>query len=143
MTEDTQSTAAAGSGCAAEGRPREVVQAVHLLWISVVAGLPLIWMEAQRAENGLGFGALVGAALTIAVVAVLNAQLLLGRNWARLLTLLLFGLSLIGFVLDCDDAARSGLEILLDGATTLIDLWALYLLYTAPGKGWFEDARRP
>lgn len=129
----------AGSATNGAAPPHQVEQAVHLLWISLAANLLPIWFEIQR--QGLGFGSVMVAGLMAGVVAWLNANLLRGRDWARVATLALFGFSLFGFATECDCPESRSLEVLLDGATTLLELWALYLLYTAPGKTWFERGR--
>lgn len=139
QTRAVDPTSAAGSAANGAAPPRPVEQAVHLLWIGLAASLLPIWFEIQR--QGLGFGSVVVAGLMVGIVAWLNANLLRGHDWARVVVLVLFGFSLFGFATECEGPESRSLEVLLDGATTLLELWALYLLYTAPGKEWFERAR--
>jgi hypothetical protein len=104
-------------------RPTQVSTAVLLLCVSlgidVVTSPPLL-------EQFL-FG---GSLLLYAMWAWMTYNIWMGRYWARGLYAVLVGPSIVLYVLS------PGIEINI--LQSLIDLAALYLLFTAPGRGWFQ-----
>jgi hypothetical protein len=82
-----------------------------------------------------------GAAL-FGLVAYLNISILRGRNWARVLTLILVLFNLLLFAIEPADAGVTVIEWLTYGISTLMDIVAMVLLFTQPAAGWFRAAAR-
>jgi|ERR1700733_749521 len=109
-------------------RPAQVSTAVLLLCVSlgidtVISALSWI----HRAPNRHTF---FGGVFWFALTAWLTPNIWMGRYWARGLYAVFFGLPIVLYVL------IPGSEI--DILRSLIDLVVLYLLFTSPGRGWFE-----
>lgn len=116
-------------------KPQAVSTATNLLWATLAIGLIAIAMDYQN------FGADASAAFTNTVIVLtfsflgfLIFKIAGGKNWARITFLIMF---LIGlpFVL-------SGLSLSVIGALsvaqTSMQIYALHLLFSRPGSGWFK-----
>lgn len=60
-----------------------------------------------------------------------------GRNWARIVALILTGLSLLAIVNFAQDFAERPIGSVVDIVTTLFDVTAMVLLF-GPGRAWFR-----
>jgi drug/metabolite transporter (DMT)-like permease len=124
-------------------RPPQVGVAVALLLISIVVGVPMLvretLAETDSAAVAIGVSAL---AVVYALYGYLVVQIHRGHNWARIVWLVLFAISLAALVfMPYDgDAAPSDLKRGLDILTLLLEFIALVLLFIRPGSKWF--ARR-
>jgi len=123
----------------AQEKPREATLATNLLWTSL--GLGLINSAFQfsylKTQAPVGF-ILVVAGLTLAVMALLVYFISQGRNWARITFLVLFLIGLIPwFPQLVDTFSRSTLSGLLTVAQVVLQVVALYLIFSKPGAGWF------
>lgn len=121
-------------------RPRQVGFAVALLWLSFAIGIPTWWLGAARdPEYGHEAVALVITALLFAFSALLNVLIYKGTNWARIVTLVFALIGAVFLLLPLDETNPPGL---LEKALYVVDLLlqvpALYLLFTAPGSLWFQ-----
>ena len=61
-----------------------------------------------------------------------------GRNWARVLYLVLVVLSLMAFPSSLNDSQRPVVEIGLEAVSFVADAGSLFLLFTTPGSLWFQ-----
>ncbi len=124
-------------------RPRQVSTALRLLWTSLGLGL------VTSALDWSYVGAVASAGFTVAVLLVvlgLTAFLIVkmgaGRNWARITFLVLFLAGAAPYVPNL--IAMYG-RSLLTGTVSLLQLVlqivALYLLFTRPGADWFRRTR--
>ena len=124
--------------------PPPVKTAMKLLWISFVltyVEVALDW-TAMTAETGLIFFA-IWMALMTALQIWIYLKIARGRNWARIVWLVLFAISLpLSFTHMVELAQR----IPIAAGVTLIDtfmvFYALYLLFF-PGREWFRARTAP
>jgi hypothetical protein len=118
----------------ADQRPRQVAHAVLFLWLSFVVGITGDVITFTGPDAGELFtdvqGARLGALLQEVVFVVGTVYVSRGRNWARILVLVLFILSTLGLLF-------TGMG----WGPLLLQSPALYLLFTEPGSLWFR--RRP
>lgn len=149
-------------------KPKRVTLAVHILWVSF-----FVWTSAalvKWARYVVGIDGHWGDALSYLVVGfvvllplILGASILIllyfkigkGRNWARivLLVLTILGLPTLPFTfVETCDLRSTGLDFALrdgltswDWAFTAVNtftffavVFALYLLFTQPGSSWFH-----
>ena len=118
-------------------RPRRIVQATALLWISLVLGLASVWFESQT--DPLPFPAMLALlALVLTLSVVINVAVWRGRNWARILYAVLTVMAIGLFPFDL--ATRSSVSIALDVVAYAIDAVIVFLLFTKPGSLWFRYA---
>jgi len=125
-------------------KPRQVSFAVGLLWASLLLSLPsLIFSISGESGNSVALAAIIGLVLVIyALVACLNICISRGRNWARFVSLMfvLLGLGMLVFMPKTPET--TAIEQIVSGLTTLLDVVAMYLLFTKPGSLWFKAAPR-
>jgi hypothetical protein len=118
-------------------RPRRIVQATTLLWISLVLGLASVWFESQT--DPLPFPAMLALlALVLTLSVVINVSVWRGRNWARILYAVLTVMAIGLFPFDL--TTRSSVSIALDVVAYAIDAVIVFLLFTKPGSLWFRYA---
>jgi hypothetical protein len=111
-------------------RPTQVSTAVLLLCVSLgidVVTSALSWIHQASREQLF----LIGGILIYAMRAWLTYNIWVGRYWARGLYAVFFGLSTVFWVLCFAGGGMFNIH-------SLMDLVVLYLLFTDPGRGWFE-----
>lgn len=123
-------------------RPRSVVQAAVMLWVSLALGLTRTFLEYRRESEGWeGVVAIWGVILLIAIP--VNVAIWRGRNWGRIVYAVLTGLSVLTFPLAVTTdtgMAPSALEHAVQAVEFALDLGIVYLLLTRPGSLWFQYA---
>jgi hypothetical protein len=124
-------------------RPRAVQLAVTLLWVSFAVSLPALALAAARDPAAVLHP--VSLVITVALLA-LSVLLILrigeGRDWARWVYLVLFGISVAMQWLPGDDLNPPGyFENALSAAGWLLDAAAMWLVFTRPGADWFRRVR--
>ena len=121
-------------------RPRSVTVALYLLWASLAITV---------VRFAVGYGALAPGTnlqLTLAVIigtlvvyVFLIFMMSYGRNWARIVFLVLF---LAGLVPSLPTLLANFGQSAVVGVGSLADLvlqaWALFLMFTSPGSAWFR-----
>jgi hypothetical protein len=117
-------------------RPRQVVHATALLWISLALDVPRAYLQRDAAQSMVEL--VIVLLLTVVVATAVIVHVGRGRNWARAFYLILtvgwfVGVFAIG-------PARPMIEIALDVVQLSIDVAAMYLLFTKPGALWFRFA---
>ena len=121
-------------------RPRQVVHAVRMLWVSLIMSIPLSMREFQdaAAEGNSGFLFYFIIAL-FAISVVINLYVYRGSNWARTLLLVFNILNVLSFAGAMNEILRypTG-DLVALAASMALDLAALVLLYTRPGALWFR-----
>lgn len=124
-------------------RPREVVIAVRLLWVSLIAGIPVSIRDFQDGPPADDGGFLLMFTFALYAISVLMIVFIgRGRNWARIALLVFNILNLLSFLLAFAELRKyptGEFAILL--IVLGLDLAALYLLYTRAGSPWFRQAR--
>ena len=122
-------------------RPRQVIHATLLLWVSAVLAVPLMYWEYQRTPEESAPVVLIFAALVLALVIAVNIYVWQGRNWARIIFLALAILSVIIFFGMLRDILEyPAVEIVLNIVSLRIDVVVAFLLFTKPGALWFRPA---
>jgi hypothetical protein len=122
-------------------RPSQVSTAVILLCLSLVLGQ--VTSVLLRPNLPHGPEALFVQVATFALLAWLTYKIWVGRNWARITFTVLFAVGLLFYVpilvrfFQFSSVAGS-----INLVQSLLQLVALYLLFTDPGRGWFK-ARSP
>jgi hypothetical protein len=132
-------------------RPAEIDKAMFLLWLSLgLAVLNTIWnwrhLEAISRSPTSHVSRVV---LIWSVSALLYWKIGQGRNWARITLLVLFILAFVFFIfvlalvpsmpilwVSFQRSAGAGILIVVGSA---LQLYALWLVFTAPGRGWFKS----
>jgi hypothetical protein len=119
-------------------RPWQIVQAIALLWVSSALGLCASLSEAGESGPTL----VVVVLVTLAVTAVLSVPLWRGRNWARVLYVVLVATSFAEFVAAWGVAERPALAVALEAVSFVADGGSFFLLFTPPGSLWFRSTRQ-
>ncbi len=125
--------------------PKQVMWAVWLMRISLVVGYASLFLvqdltaqmgdlppESRTASVGFFFFVL---ALTAVVYLWLIQNVKDGRNWARIVMLVLTVLGIGSMLLGGDEAPA--LVRAVSVADTIIDVTAMVLIFKAPGSEWF------
>jgi hypothetical protein len=115
-------------------RPRQIVQAIALLWISSGLGLFAGVSEAGESRATLVFVVLVNLAVTV----VLSLALWRGRNWGRIVYVILVAMSLADFLSSWGIAERPPVEMALEAVSFVADAGSFFLMFTRPGSLWFR-----
>ena len=121
-------------------RPIQVTRAVILLWVSLGFGLAIGALDWQHLASiqSPGFTIYI-AVFGLAIMALLIYKISLGRNWARITVLVLMVFGALPYVSDLADMFRSSMFVgFLSLAQLGLQLFALYLIFTNPGKTWFR-----
>ncbi|MDQ6683723.1 MAG: hypothetical protein M3Z16_01235 [Pseudomonadota bacterium] len=123
--------------------PGHVALAVRLLWISLVIGLPILFVPAAESvsASARAAGFMVQLAMFV-FAAYLNLCIARRRNWARIVSLVLFLLGLVLMAFAPATVTVTLLEKVINIAGLLLDGAAMYLLFTPPGSSWFEAKPR-
>lgn len=125
-------------------RPRQVVHAVRMLWLSLVLSIPLSMREFQDASAESDSTFLLYFILTLyAISVVINIHVHRGSNWARILLLVFNVLNVLSFAGAMNEILKypAG-DLVALGASMFLDLVALVLIYTRPGALWFRRIPR-
>jgi uncharacterized membrane protein YfcA len=143
-------------------RPRNVTIGIRLLWISLAAGIPGIMLstyaifdlpatdDPDRVDFWVEFGALAAAYLFTGLAAFLTHRSWQGRNWARIVTLVLMivgtlmgliGL-VVGYFLLEDVPNEWTWEDAVYASTTLLDVVAMCLLFTPASNTWYRAMKQ-
>lgn len=123
------------------GQPPAVARAVTVLWASLAIGIVNMFAGPGASLLQVQPAVLIIGAVVLALFALLIVKIAAGRNWARIVLLVIVvtgtPLSLVGL-----DAAfaESLIGGLLGIVVTALQVYAVVLLFTAPGKTWFAKA---
>ena len=118
-------------------RPHQIAQAIALLWVSTTCGFFASFSQSAQSRVTLILAALV----MLAVTAVLSVGLWRGRNWARMLYVILVAVSLAEFLASWGTVERPAVEVALEAVSFVADAGSFFLVFTAPGSSWFRDTR--
>ena len=121
-------------------RPRQVLYAVVLLWISLLLGMPTAYYEHQKAATDeSGLFVLILMAVVYAFEACLNVFAARGHNWARIVLLIFSTIAAVSFLVTIKEYLEDPVVYFaLDASTLVMDAVALYLLFSRPGALWFR-----
>lgn len=119
--------------------PRQILQALALLWISTGLGFAAGYPDAVKSWGTLALAVLfmLGVAITLSVA------LWRGRNWGRMAYLILVLLSLAELVATWDISERQAMERALEAVSFVADAGSFFLMFTMPGSQWFQSQPEP
>ena len=120
-------------------RPLQISTAVTLIWISICLGTLdsiLLWRN-LTASASVGFVVSVQV-FTVALLACLTYKIWCGRNWARIVFVVLWAIGLIPYASTLPkffthSTIAGGINLF----QTLLQLSALGLIFIGPGRFWF------
>ena len=116
--------------------PKQVVHAVNLLWLSLLMELPLKYIHDVRVDGKFTIDHIFMVMVLFFIC--VNIFTLKAKNWARMMQLILAILGWTSYVYDVEDFLQSGLaEKLINVAISMLDIVAIYFLFSKPGKDWF------
>jgi hypothetical protein len=123
-------------------KPSQVRLAVNLVWISFVIGfltIPFRWNSVQPRPSVPGI--LTDFFFSFGLLAILLYKISEGRNWARVLFLVLeiLGTILIGGVLISGLVHLSRSALAVSVVQGLLQAWACVLLFTRPSGKYFTQ----
>ncbi len=124
-------------------RPKEVNQAVRLLWVAFALGIVGMFLQPVKMSTPAQWiGVLVGGAIAFGLWAWVIVKIAQGRNWARILFIVLALLGLIFSVFALPLTMPLYKEHPINGVVAVISLvleiFTLYLLLTAAARTWFK-----
>lgn len=125
-------------------RPRQADRACALLWIDVALYFPSVGLAMAREQNPAALTAeFIGYGLLLVFMLWTYYKVSRGRNWARVIFLLLTGFSLVSLPLSlmAPGNPMSGLEIGLSLAGIGLDIAAAWLLLTPASNAWFRNVK--
>lgn len=123
--------------------PSAVRLAVTLFWVSFWIGAAGgLWNYQRQSVAGWQTQMAVTTLLSILVAGLLCTflfdKILQGRNWARLLVCVGFGLGLLGTLATAGTLIRNPMQPEILGVLRiLLSAFGLKLLFSSPGKEWF------
>ncbi len=126
-------------------KPQSVSTAIKLLWITVAIGLiklpsafsPPPNITTSQQANIYMFTVI----FTFAIIVFLVSQISGRKNWARITYLVFFIIGLLPTLQQLSSELSNSFFVgVLSLAQFGLQSYALYLLFTAPGKDWFRKA---
>ena len=121
-------------------KPQSVGTAVNLLWASLAVGLVKMLMDFSNL-SAVAPAAFTNFVLifTFAVIGFLIFNISAGKNWARITSLVIFIIGMLpSLPLVLGEFSRSPVVGALSVAQIGLEVYALYLLFSQPGSGWFR-----
>ena len=123
-----------------QSKPDQVKTAVNLLYASLAIGvLNLILSLAAIVEQSLVVFVIVVAVITISILFFLIVMISSGKNWARIVFLILYVIGLPGQVATVLQLMTAYSFISLTGTVqTILQLVAIVLLFQSASTAWFK-----
>jgi hypothetical protein len=122
---------------AREPTPKTVIQAVWLLWASLLLGIPAAIIYASGAPfDAEAIAGLVVQLFVFAFMALVIVRISTGKNWARMAALALTLLGVLSMFALPEETTV--IEYLLGALSSTLDAIAMYLLFLSPGRVWFR-----
>ena len=122
---------------AREPTPKTVIQAVWLLWASLLLGIPMVIIYTSGRSFDLEeFASLVIQLFVFAFMALVIVRISTGKNWARMAALALTLLGVLSMFALPEETTV--IEYLLGALSSTLDAVAMYLLFLSPGRAWFR-----
>jgi hypothetical protein len=120
--------------------PTRVRNAVSLLWLSLITSLVVLMFDSSATMKSVPPAMLYTiVAITTFIMVLLIYKIGQGRNWARITLLVLFLFGLISYVSALTDLFdRSVVGGALSSAQTIMQMVALYFVFSKPGSLWFS-----
>jgi hypothetical protein len=131
-----------------ELRPKQVVVAVCLLWVSIAFG-PLVaivrafmYLSDSGIEPRMWFDLMIGQLTALGIWVFLTLKVWSRRNWARILLLVFVVITVMMSIFTLTRIATPSLWSIVSAYwPTPIRVCAVALLFIAPAKIWFANSR--
>jgi len=122
-------------------RPKEVTLAVKLLWASFFIGIVGVFL--RPAQQVPFIAVMIVSILAFGFWAWVITSIAKGRNWARILFVVLIGIGLVFTLLFLSTTLALYTERPFNGFLAALnyalEIYTLYLLLTAPARAWFNQ----
>ena len=123
-------------------RPRAVVIAVWLSWVSIALGIISSIVDFDASDPDLSPGLQIALAVAgSAISALLTVMIWRGRNWARILTLILSSISYAMLAVLMAGSPEFAAEMTSDAwlwaISAFLDVVFVVLIF-GPGRAWFR-----
>lgn len=128
--------------------PGNVLLFERLMYVSLLIGLLIFGLDGDRVANKPEIQDLGGAKFVLSVLVASLALFVLfiwliarkGKNWARWVFAGLFAIGLINTYQNIADLIQhNGLAAILSVAQVVIQVFAVYLLFSPEARPWFEN----
>jgi hypothetical protein len=136
------------SGATEPPRPATVTRAVQRLWaavaVSFVSGILNAFLtDTPGVPRGLYLGTLVvGWAVGFLIVWWILSSIGKGKNWARIVQLVLFVFGILGMLMVFRMPQQVSAVIWAFYAVQMaLNLWGMVLLFSAPSNAWFREMK--
>jgi hypothetical protein len=124
-------------------KPVEIKRATDLLWVSLAIGLvkiPIDWAH-LTSQASAAFNTFV-IIFTLVLSAFFIWKIGQGRNWARIVLLVLFLLGMVPYIFIVrGEFARSLASGTISAVQLGLQTVAFFLIFTSPGTEWFRRRR--
>lgn len=125
-------------------KPQTVGTAINLLWASLALGLVKALMDyTHLSATAPAASIFLVFAFTFSLLGFLIFKISTGKNWARITFIIMFVIGMlptVSFVLG--EFSRSPIVGALSVAQIGLQGYALFLLFSRPGSGWFRKVAR-
>ena len=119
-------------------RPQQIVRTTALLWLVLVLSLISTGLTIRRSPPPVpDIAGTFAFGLAVSLVRIVGIWQ--GRNWARIVSVVITALSVIA--LPNGFARQPVVSNLLDALTIPLELAVLFLVFTKPGALWFKFSR--
>ena len=121
-------------------RPRAVVIAVALLWTELVPSVFLTflaWDEISVDDPAYRIALQIYVVIWLGISVLVNTKIWQGRNWARIVALILTLFAMIDLLGIVQQFAESPWETALSTAALALDVAAVVIVF-GPGRDWFR-----
>lgn len=125
-------------------RPVEIKRAAICIGISLILGFVKIALDTQHlASQGIPIAAaFILPSIITAILLFFVYKTYQGRNWARITFLVLTVIGLLPYIpMLAEEFERAVFIGLLSVTQLTLQIFALWLLFSSPGKHWFNLAR--
>ena len=124
-------------------KPQSVVLAVKFLWASFAIGLVKTLMDFPNLSAAASPAYIYFVMFfTFVVIGYLIFRISAGENWARIAFLVMFVIGMLpALPVIMGEFSRAPVAGALSVVQVGIQIYALYLLFTQPGSGWFGKTK--
>jgi len=129
-------------------RPAQVTRSLQLFWTAIGIGFISAILNYLLADTpGMSKAALIGTTLITWAIGFLIMWWILssigkGKNWARIVQLVLFILGILGMLMVFAMPQQvSGIIWVLYAVQMSLNVWGMILLFSGPANAWFREMK--
>jgi hypothetical protein len=133
--------------------PKQVLLATRLMWLTLLVGLVAILLSGEPANTLSTIDANVRGTVLVFVAVILAISTLFlawilqkvkaGRNWARIVLLVLTVLSIVNQMSSPGELIEIAPILFIAALVNMVlEIWSLVLLFRPPGADWFKPGAR-